>query len=101
MRRDPAQMVAVEKKLVFDSLTTLNENQKLIIEQIYKDYAQAFTAARADADPNNREAMITKMRIIRDNKNESLKAILTEVQYSQYDGIMKARRQGRRRTNDK
>lgn len=103
MRRDPAQMVAAEKKLLFDSLTTLNGDQKLIIDQIYKDYEQAFSKAVSNADPDNRETMRATMMSIREGKNESIKAILTEEQYKKYEEVLKARRASmgqRRRSND-
>lgn len=98
-RRDPAEFVAAEKQMILDSIAGLNDEQKLIIGEIYKDYGRAISAARANADPNNREAMRTNMTAIRDEKNESLKAILTEEQYQEYDAIMKAIREkmGQRR----
>ena len=98
-RRDPAEFIAAEKQMVLDSIAGLNDEQKLIIEEIYKDYGNATITARANADPDNREAMRTNMTAIRDEKNESLKAILTEEQYQKYDAIMKAIREkmGQRR----
>lgn len=101
-RRDPSEFVAIEKQIILDSLAGLNEDQKIIIEEIYKDYEKSITTIRANADPDNREAMRTNMTAIRDGKNESLKAILTEEQYQQFDAIMKARREnmGQRRRNN-
>jgi len=101
-RRDPSEFVAIEKQIILDSLAGLNKDQKLIIEEIYKDYEKSITIIRANADPDNREAMRTNMTAIRDGKNESLKAILTEEQYQQFDAIMKVRRENmsqRRRNN--
>lgn len=92
MRRDPAQMIKAEKKLMYDSLKTLNKDQKLILDQIYTDYELAFTNAFENADPSNREAMRETMMAIRDEKNESLMAILTEEQFLKFEAIMKARR---------
>ena len=92
MRRNPEQMVAAEKKLLYDSLTTLNGDQKLIIDQIYKDYELAFEEARKNSDPNNREAMRDTMMAIREGKDESLKAILTEDQFLKFEALLKARR---------
>jgi hypothetical protein len=101
-RRDPSELVAMEKQVVLDSLSGINADQKLIIEEIYKDYEKSITTLRDNADPDNREAMRTNMTAIRDGKNESLKAILTEEQYQQFDAIMKVRREKmsqRRRNN--
>jgi hypothetical protein len=100
-RMDPAQMVAAEKQIVLDSITDLNDEQKLIINEIYKDYEESLTTMRASADQGNREEMRAAMTSLRNEKNESLKAILTEPQYLKYDAMMKAIRekmgQGRRR----
>jgi hypothetical protein len=98
-RRDPAEITTAEKKIILDSITGLNDEQKLIIEEIYKDYGSAITTARANADPNNREAMRNDMTSIRNEKNESLKAILTQAQYQEYDVLMQAIREkmGQRR----
>ena len=104
-RMDPAQMVAAEKQIVLDSIDGLNEEQKLILNEIYKDYEKSLTAARASADTGNREEMRAAMTTVRDEKNASLKAILTEDQYLRYDAMMKAIRansgQGRRREGDR
>ena len=81
MRGNPSQMVAAEKKLMYDSLTTLNDDQKLIIDQIYRDYELAFEEARKNADPTNREAMRETMMAIRDGKDESVQAILTKINF--------------------
>ena len=101
-RRDPAESVAAEKQMVLDSIAGLSDEQKLIIGEIYKDYGKAITAARANADPNNREAMRNNMTAIRDEKNDTLKAILTDEQYQKYDAMMKVIRENmvrRRRGN--
>lgn len=101
-RRDVSELIASEKQIVLDSLTGVNDDQKLIIEEIYKDYGESMKTLRANANPDNRESMRTDMTALRDGKNESLKAILTEEQYQQFDAIMKARREKmdqRRRNN--
>ena len=103
-RMDPAQMVAAEKQIILDSIEGLNNEQKLILNEIYKDYEKSLTIMRANADPENREEMRAGMTSIRNEKNESLKAILTGEQYLRYDAIMKAVResmgQRRRREGD-
>lgn len=90
---DPAQMVAAEKKLLLDSVQGLNDDQKLIINAIYEDYESAFTKARGNANPDNREAMRESMMKIRDEKSEALQAVLTEEQYKAFDEILKRRRE--------
>ena len=91
-RPNPAEMVAKEKQMLMDSIPSINEDQKVILDVIYTDYETEISNLRANASPDNREAMRTQMRTIRDQKNESLKAILTEEQYKKYNALMKTMR---------
>ena len=100
MRRDASKIIEAEKSILTDSLTSLSDDQKLIIDQIYKDFESEFTAARASVEPDNREVMMLTMQKIRESKNESLKAILTEEQYKKFEDIMKKMRQSRGRNRD-
>ena len=101
---DPAKMVAAEKQLLMDSVSGLNNDQKLIINEIYKDYKASFLVARENADPGNREAMRSSMMSIRKEKDEALSAILTEEQFVKFEQLLKDRReksqQRRRPGND-
>ena len=87
-RRDPGAMVKAEKQLVLDSISGLNDDQKLIIDQIYQDYESSFAKARETMTPDNREAARATMTAIRDSKNEALQAILTEEQFGKYQALM-------------
>jgi len=89
---DPTQMVAMEKQLLLDSISDLNEDQKLIINEIYKDYEAGITKARESRDPNNREAMRENMTKIRQGKDEALQAILTEDQFKAFRAMLDKRR---------
>ena len=89
---DPARMAAAEKQLLLDSINGLNDDQKIIIEAIYEDYASSFSGARENMDPDNRSAMREKMMKIRDEKNEALKAVLTEDQFDRFSEILEKRR---------
>ena len=100
---DVAKMVAAEKQLLLDSVSGLNEDQKLIINQIYQDYETAFNEGRKSMDPDNRESMREQMMKIRDEKTEALKAILTENQFNTFQAILEKRREqarNRRRNNE-
>ena len=90
---DAAKMVAAEKQLLLDSITGLNDDQKLIIDEIYKDYEATFTEARESANPDNREAMRENMMRIRGEKTDALQAILTAEQFAHFDKILTARRE--------
>ena len=97
---DPSKMVTAEKQLLLDSITGLNDDQKLIIDQIYKDYEAAFTKARESANPDNREAMRENMLQIRGEKTDALQAILTAEQFAHFDKILTERRERARKRRD-
>ena len=103
MRVDPEQMANAEKQLLSDSISGLNEDQKLIIDEIYKDFSAASSKAVEGANPDNREAMRETMMSIRKEKDEALQAILTAEQYSKFQELLDKRREqarNRRRQND-
>ena len=103
MRLDPKQMAEAEKQLLLDSISGLNNDQKLIIEEIYKDFGNALVKAREAADPDNREAMRETMMSIRKGKDEALQAILTADQHLKFQGMLDKRSEqarNRRRTNE-
>ena len=103
MRLDPKQMAEAEKQLLLDSISGLNNDQKLIIEEIYKDFGIALIRAREGADPDNREAMRETMMSIRKGKDEALQAILTTEQHLKFQIVLDKRREqarNRRRTNE-
>jgi hypothetical protein len=101
---DPERLVAAEKKLLLDSITGLNDDQKLIIEAIYDDYGSALTSARENMSPDNREAMRKTMIELRDKKSQALKEILTDEQMKSFEAMLERRRaqmrQRRQRRND-
>ena len=100
--RDPGQMVEAEKEMVLDSLSSLNEDQKFIINEIYKDYEASITQLRAVSNPDDREAMRNQMTKLRDGKNDALEAILTEEQFIKYQALMAVlREQMRGRRNNR
>ena len=95
------QFVAMEKQMVLDSISGLNDDQKLIIQVIYDDYEKSLTSARSEAT-GDREAMREKMTGIRDGKNEAMKAVLSEEQYKEFEAMLARRRsqmQNRRPNN--
>jgi hypothetical protein len=89
---DPERVVNAEKRLLMDSISGLNEDQKLVIEVIYQDYAAALIKGRETADPNDREQMRDTMLKIRNEKSDALKDILTEDQYKSFEELLARRR---------
>lgn len=94
-RPDPSEMVKREKKLVLDSLTTLSEDQKMLVDMVYEDYAASMKSVFEAASGGNREGMREKMQTVRATKDESLKGILSEDQMTKYKALTQNRRGGR------
>lgn len=94
---DPSRMAGMEKQLLLDSISGLNDDQKLIINEIYKDFAASTSKAMETRDPNNREAMREKMMNIRKEKDDALKAILTEKQFSDFQKLLERQRAAARK----
>lgn len=92
---NPGQMIEAEKKEVYEKLSNLTEDQKEVIEIVYDDYAEALGKLREEAN-GDFQAMRTKMMSVREEKDESMKAVLTEEQYKEYSALMEERRQRRR-----
>lgn len=90
-------MAGMEKQLLLDSISGLNDDQKLIINEIYKDFAASTSKAMETRDPNNREAMREKMMNIRKEKDDALKAILTEKQFSDFQKLLERQRAAARK----
>lgn len=100
---DPEQMANDEKQLLYDSISGLSEDQKIIIDEIYKDFNVASSKASEGTDPSNREAFRETMMSIRKEKDEALQAILTSDQYSTFQQLLTKRNEqarNRRRKND-
>lgn len=94
-RFDPAQMVAAEKKAVYEKITDLSQDQKDVIEIIYSDYTKSFTEMRENAN-GDFQAMREKMMTIRKKKDDSMKEVLNEDQFKKYTELMEELRQRRR-----
>jgi len=103
MRFDPEKMANAEKQLLNDSISGLNADQKLIIDEIYRDFSAASSKAMDRVDPDNRDATREIMMSIRKEKNEALQAILTSQQFSKFQELLDKRNEqasNRRRRND-
>lgn len=94
-RPDPEEMVKREKTLVLDSISTLSEDQKMLIDMVYEDYAVSLKSVFEGASGGNREGMREKMQAVRATKDESLKGILSEEQNTKYKALTANRRGGR------
>lgn len=94
-RPNMEQRVENEKSRVLEKVTDLTGDQKLIFDQIYAEYGQALKDAFA-ASSGNFQGAREKMAEIRKNKDEALKEVLNETQYTLYSEVMESQRQNRR-----
>lgn len=96
----PEEMVKREKQALYKELKDLTEDQKLLLDGIYDEFAvtirETFQELR---NSGSREGMREKMEAIRSEKDELVKDVLNEEQYEVYAEISKPRR-GRRGQND-
>lgn len=93
-RPNPAEMVKREKAMILEKITSLSDDQKLILDQVYTDYENSITKLREESS-GNREGMREKMQAIRATKEEALQGLLNEEQNEQYAELKKSRREGR------
>lgn len=93
-RQNIEQRVENEKKRVLDKVTDLSADQKVIFDQIYIEYGQALKST-LEASAGDRSAMREKMTVIRQEKEDALKDILSESQLALYQEVMLQQRQNR------
>jgi protein CpxP len=95
-RPDPEEMVKREKTLVLDSIPTLSEDQKMLLDMVYEDYAVSMKSVFEGAAGGNREGIREKMQAVRATKDESLEGIFSEEQNTKYKQLMGNNRRGGR-----
>jgi len=84
----PEEMVAREKQAVYEKITDLSEDQKLLIEGVYEEFTltlkESFKEAR---ESGSREGRREKMEALRKEKDELIADILNEEQFEIYKSI--------------
>lgn len=93
-RRSPSDMVKIEKTMMLDSITSLSDEQKMIIDAVYEDFETSLTTLLKES-AGNREGMREKMQAIRASKDQAMEGILDEDQLTKYKELMSRRRGGR------
>ncbi|MEM9052071.1 MAG: hypothetical protein AAGC47_08490 [Bacteroidota bacterium] len=90
----PEQMVEREKQNVLKKIDDLNDDQKLLLDGIYSEFAttieETFQEARQSGD---REAIRENMRALRMEKDTLISDVLNEEQYQIYLEISKTKRE--------
>lgn len=92
----PDEIVKREKQTLYSKITDLSEDQKLLLDGIYDEFAvtlkETFEEMR---NSDNREGRREKMQALRVEKDELVKDVLNEDQFAIYQKISAPRR-GRR-----
>jgi hypothetical protein len=103
---DPDEMVKREKQNLYKSLDDLSDDQKLLLDGIYDEFALSIREIRDELrQTRDFQAMRPKMLALREEKNGLIKDVLNEEQYEVYLGMMENRRRQmeeyrRRRLNE-
>lgn len=107
-RMTPEETVLREKQNMYKKITDLSEDQTVLIDGIYDEFAQSFDEIRKEARENrDREGMRTKMETLRSEKDELMKDVLSDSQWVIYEEMnaaqkkkMEERREQRGNRND-
>jgi len=89
-QQDPTELASREKQMVLDSIPSLTDDQKQLLEFVYTQYGESLKSVREEMQANggDREAMRGKMQAIRKEKNDGLKDIFNEEQMTTYKAMM-------------
>ena len=98
-----SDMVSREKQTLYKNISDLSEDQKLLLDGIYDEFAltmkQNMEEMRNNRGSMDRESMRAKMDALREEKNNLIKDVLNSDQYAIYlDQIESAFGARRRRT---
>lgn len=97
---DPDEMVKREKQNVFKSITDLNDDQKLLLDGIYDEFAASFKELRDEMmEKRDFQAMKPKMQALQAEKDGLIRDVLNADQYIIYEGIVEQRRAQRSNQN--
>jgi hypothetical protein len=85
---DPDEMIKREKQNIYEQITDLSDDQKLLLEGIYEEFGTTINETATEMrGSGNREGMRTKMRAIRQEKDALVKDVLNESQFELYAKI--------------
>jgi hypothetical protein len=99
---DPSEMFEREKQMILENVEGITEDQELLIDGIYEEYATSFTEIMKEARENRSfEEMRTKREALREEKDLLLKDVLSESQYATYQGLIGERDAKRKQRQEK
>ena len=90
---DPNEMVKREKQNLYKKVEDLSEDQKMLLDGIYDEFAVSIGELREEMrQTQDRQSMRPKMMALRDEKDELIKDVLNEQQFGIYEAMMENNR---------
>lgn len=93
----PEDLVNREKLTIYAKIKDLSEDQKLLLDSIYKEFAttlqETMEAQREQRGQENREAQREKMEALTKEKDLLIADVLSEEQYKIYEKLTKPKRE--------
>lgn len=97
-RFDPNELILREKQNLYREVASLSNDQIMLIDDIYDEYAQSLTELRDEVrKTRNWEEMRPKMQALRAEKDGLMIDVLNENQYAVYQQLSEVQRGNRRR----
>ncbi len=95
------EMIKREKQALYEKVTDLSDDQKMLLDGIYDEFAVTLKEAFEEMRQSNleREARREKMQSLLKEKNELIADVLNEEQYKIYENMIATRRERRNRGN--
>ncbi|MDA0196678.1 MAG: hypothetical protein O2887_19230 [Bacteroidetes bacterium] len=98
---DPNEMILREKQNLYREVASLSDDQRMLIDGIYDEFAQSLTELREEVQKTrNWEEMRPKMQALRAEKDGLMVDVLNEEQYAIYNQLSegeRVQRENRRR----
>ena len=94
---DPDEMIKREKQNIFKALTDLTDDQKLLMDGIFDEFALSFKEIREEMmQTRDFQAMRPKMEALRKERDGLVRDVLNDDQYNTYLGVIEERRKQQR-----
>lgn len=92
----PEQMIEREKEGVFTKITDLSEDQKLLLEGIYEEFAVTLKETMEEMrQSSDRESRREAMQALRKEKDALIADVLNKAQFEVYQSLSSTRRERR------
>ncbi|MEQ9301310.1 MAG: hypothetical protein RIF33_22220 [Cyclobacteriaceae bacterium] len=93
----PEEMIEREKQTLYSQLDDLSEDQKLLLDGIYEEFAETLHERMAELRQNNdREGRREQMEALRKEKDELIADVLNADQLEVYQSINRTRQERKR-----